>query len=172
MEKRILPSLRWGLEPGTFRPRVRRSNHWAIPAPQVCVCVCVCVCVLGVGDLWHICAYIILCVCDAIFVFEKYAPSVHSRKGALRSKIHDHYYYYYWRVIYYLLLPAFHYRQDKEGSNNRLHVVLLLTDIFFCCSHVNTCTLLRPSVTKRVLKDKPNRADHAPLWKQKSFQTR
>ena len=29
-----LPPLLPGLEPGTFRSRVRRSNHWALPAPQ------------------------------------------------------------------------------------------------------------------------------------------
>ena len=33
LEKNILPPLQPGLEPGTFRLRVRRSNHWAIPAP-------------------------------------------------------------------------------------------------------------------------------------------
>ena len=33
-EKSILPPFLPGLEPGTFRSRVRRSNHWAIPAPQ------------------------------------------------------------------------------------------------------------------------------------------
>ena len=34
--KKILPPLLPGLEPGTFRSRVRRSNHWAIPAPHRC----------------------------------------------------------------------------------------------------------------------------------------
>ena len=34
-EKKILPPLLPGLEPGTFRSRVRRSNHWAIPAPKL-----------------------------------------------------------------------------------------------------------------------------------------
>ena len=58
LEKKILPALLQGLEPATFRSRVRRSNHWAIPAPPVsvyvCVCVracvraCVCVCVCAV----------------------------------------------------------------------------------------------------------------------------
>ena len=32
-EKKILPPLLQGFEPATFRSRVRRSNHWAIPAP-------------------------------------------------------------------------------------------------------------------------------------------
>ena len=32
LEKKIFPPLLLGLEPGTFRSRVRRSNHWAIPA--------------------------------------------------------------------------------------------------------------------------------------------
>ena len=32
--KKILPPLRRGLEFTTFRSRVRRSNHWAISAPQ------------------------------------------------------------------------------------------------------------------------------------------
>ena len=32
LEKKILPPLLPGLEPATFRSRVRRSNHWAIPA--------------------------------------------------------------------------------------------------------------------------------------------
>ena len=31
MEKKILPPLLPGLEPATFRSRIRRSNHWAIP---------------------------------------------------------------------------------------------------------------------------------------------
>ena len=34
LEKKILPPHLPGLEPGTFRSRSRRSNHWAIPAPQ------------------------------------------------------------------------------------------------------------------------------------------
>ena len=34
LEKKILPPLLQGFEPATFRSRVRRSNHWAIPAPQ------------------------------------------------------------------------------------------------------------------------------------------
>ena len=33
LEKKILPPLLPGFEPATFRSRVRRSNHWAIPAP-------------------------------------------------------------------------------------------------------------------------------------------
>ena len=33
-EKKILPSLLQGFAPATFRSRVRRSNHWAIPAPD------------------------------------------------------------------------------------------------------------------------------------------
>ena len=34
LEKKILPPLQQGFEPATFRSRVRRSNHWAIPDPQ------------------------------------------------------------------------------------------------------------------------------------------
>ena len=33
MEKEILPPLQQGFEHATFQSRVRRSNHWAIPAP-------------------------------------------------------------------------------------------------------------------------------------------
>ena len=33
-EKKILSPLLPGLEPATFRSRVRRSDHWAIPAPK------------------------------------------------------------------------------------------------------------------------------------------
>ena len=33
LEKKILPPFQQGFEPATFQPRVRRSNHWAIPAP-------------------------------------------------------------------------------------------------------------------------------------------
>ena len=33
LEKKILPPLLQGFEPATFQSRVRRSNHWAIPAP-------------------------------------------------------------------------------------------------------------------------------------------
>ena len=32
LEKKILPPLLPGFEPATFQSRVRRSNHWAIPA--------------------------------------------------------------------------------------------------------------------------------------------
>ena len=35
LEKKILPPLQQGFKPATFRSRVRRSNHWAIPAPIV-----------------------------------------------------------------------------------------------------------------------------------------
>ena len=34
LEKKILPPLQQGFEPATFRSRVQRSNHWAIPTPQ------------------------------------------------------------------------------------------------------------------------------------------
>ena len=33
LEKKILPPLPQRFEPATFQSRVRRSNHWAIPAP-------------------------------------------------------------------------------------------------------------------------------------------
>ena len=33
LDKKILPPLLRGFEPATFQSRVRRSNHWAIPAP-------------------------------------------------------------------------------------------------------------------------------------------
>ena len=33
LEKKILPPYQQGFEPATFQSRVRRSNHWAIPAP-------------------------------------------------------------------------------------------------------------------------------------------
>ena len=35
LEKKILPPLLRGLEPGTFGSRVRLSNYWAIPSSQV-----------------------------------------------------------------------------------------------------------------------------------------
>ena len=34
LEKKIFPPLLQGFEPATFRSRVRRSNHWAIPASR------------------------------------------------------------------------------------------------------------------------------------------
>ena len=34
LEKKILPPSQQGFEPATFQSRVRRSNHWAIPAPS------------------------------------------------------------------------------------------------------------------------------------------
>ena len=34
LEKKILPPFQQGFEPATFQSRVRRSNHWAIPAPN------------------------------------------------------------------------------------------------------------------------------------------
>ena len=36
LEKKILPPFQQGFEPATFRSRVRRCNHWAIPAPPSC----------------------------------------------------------------------------------------------------------------------------------------
>ena len=33
LEKKILPPFQQGFEPATFQSQVRRSNHWAIPAP-------------------------------------------------------------------------------------------------------------------------------------------
>ena len=33
LEKKILPPFQQGFEPATFQSRVRRSNHWDIPAP-------------------------------------------------------------------------------------------------------------------------------------------
>ena len=36
LEKKILPPFQQGFEPATFQSRVRRSNHWAIPAPPGC----------------------------------------------------------------------------------------------------------------------------------------
>ena len=33
LEKKIFPPFQQGFEPATFQSRVRRSNHWAIPAP-------------------------------------------------------------------------------------------------------------------------------------------
>ena len=35
LEKKILPPFQQGFEPATFQSRVRRSNHWAIPAPTL-----------------------------------------------------------------------------------------------------------------------------------------
>ena len=35
LEKKILQPLLPGFEPATFQSRVRRSNHWAIPPPQM-----------------------------------------------------------------------------------------------------------------------------------------
>ena len=35
LEKKILPPFQQGFEPATFQSRVRRSNHWAIPAPNL-----------------------------------------------------------------------------------------------------------------------------------------
>ena len=37
LEKKILPTLQQGFEPAIFHSRVRRSNHWAIPAPNYCI---------------------------------------------------------------------------------------------------------------------------------------
>ena len=34
LEKKILPPFQQGFEPATFQSRVRRSNYWAIPAPD------------------------------------------------------------------------------------------------------------------------------------------
>ena len=35
LEKKILPPLQLGFEPGTFRSRVRCSNHWATPGHRL-----------------------------------------------------------------------------------------------------------------------------------------
>ena len=37
LEKKILLPLLQGFEPATFQSRVRRSNHWAIPAPNMSI---------------------------------------------------------------------------------------------------------------------------------------
>ena len=34
LENKIIPPFQQGFEPATFQSRVRRSNHWAIPAPN------------------------------------------------------------------------------------------------------------------------------------------
>ena len=39
LEKKILPPFQQGFEPATFQSRVRRSNHWAIPAPVSWGCI-------------------------------------------------------------------------------------------------------------------------------------
>ena len=36
LEEKILPPFQQGFEPTTFQSWVRRSNHWAIPAPYIC----------------------------------------------------------------------------------------------------------------------------------------
>ena len=41
LEKKILPPFQQGFEPATFQSRVRCSNHWAIPAPQLLPHVCI-----------------------------------------------------------------------------------------------------------------------------------
>ena len=38
LEKKILSPFQQGFEPATFQSRVRRSNHWAVPAPLNCRC--------------------------------------------------------------------------------------------------------------------------------------
>ena len=48
LEKKILPPLLQGFEPATFRSRVRRSNHWAIPAPTCRLHLC-CVLAAAIG---------------------------------------------------------------------------------------------------------------------------
>ena len=35
LEKKFLPPFQQGFKPATFQSRVRRSNHWAIPAPHL-----------------------------------------------------------------------------------------------------------------------------------------
>ena len=40
LDKNIFPPLPQEFEPATFQSRVRRSNHWAIPAPITGMCVC------------------------------------------------------------------------------------------------------------------------------------
>ena len=40
LEKKILPPFQQGFEPATFQSQVRRSNHWAIPAPRAYVYDC------------------------------------------------------------------------------------------------------------------------------------
>ena len=40
LEKKILPPFQQGFEPATFQSRVRRSNHWAIPAPWTMLTCC------------------------------------------------------------------------------------------------------------------------------------
>ena len=58
LDKKIIPPLQKGFEPATFRSRVRRSNHWAIPAHSRCSLVaCMHACSLlseDTGGLQHI----------------------------------------------------------------------------------------------------------------------
>ena len=44
LEKKILPPFQQGFEPATFQSWVRRSNHWAIPAPKYEVMRCAYIC--------------------------------------------------------------------------------------------------------------------------------
>ena len=60
LEKKILPPFQQGFEPATFQSRVRRSNHWAIPAPGTSSGR-VCNFILVVGNS---CLLLLLCLCD------------------------------------------------------------------------------------------------------------
>ena len=67
LEKNILPPPQQGFEPATFRSRVRRSNHWAIPAPRYIY--------IYVGDAVYLILgpYIVSCYtanCSVVNVYE------------------------------------------------------------------------------------------------------
>ena len=57
LEKKILPPLQQGFEPATFQSRVRRSNHWAIPAPRIYIYICIYIYQLPSTSnyVWHVC---------------------------------------------------------------------------------------------------------------------
>ena len=53
LEKKILPPFQQGFEPVTFQSRVRRSNHWAIPAPSSSLFACLLYkCVFVTRTIW------------------------------------------------------------------------------------------------------------------------
>ena len=54
LEKKILPPFQQGFEPATFQSRVRRSNHWAIPAPFVCITALLYIVLLSLSPRPHI----------------------------------------------------------------------------------------------------------------------
>ena len=114
LEKKILPPFQQGFEPATFQSRVRRSNHWAIPAPNA----------RNVGQMLYIAQK-----CKSCMTFLN-QPDEWSSSFSLCSEI----FYLAWSDILFGLQCLWHTfrllnKREEWG------------DLFLCCMAVGTAYL-------------------------------